>query len=171
MIGFRVPLIKCSACRHDISEQAESCPNCGHPLSIEERATLKKASQGIWRLVFIYGAFLAFLVLVVAFKAPGTSNGGSQSISIPATTPGGVPIEWREATAFGISVEKQSDVMPVLRTVDALVGLIRENDYRCDSISDYDAWVWSKGFTLECDHFNYKYEISDHGRGWELKAD
>lgn len=29
-------LIKCPACNHDVSTEAKFCPNCGHPIKVEE---------------------------------------------------------------------------------------------------------------------------------------
>lgn len=32
-------LINCSACRKQVSDKAESCPNCGHPINQQETTT------------------------------------------------------------------------------------------------------------------------------------
>ena len=49
-----MPLIKCPACQHDISDQAQSCPNCGHPLAKSTtKAPKKHGCLGIVVLVVL----------------------------------------------------------------------------------------------------------------------
>jgi hypothetical protein len=50
--------------------------------------------------------------------------------------------------------------------LNAMVNLVRLNDFRCDTISSAKAWLMSKGFTLKCNRFSYSYEIADKGGHW-----
>lgn len=50
--------------------------------------------------------------------------------------------------------------------LNAMVNLVRLNDFRCDTISSAKAWLMSKGFTLKCNRFSYTYEIADKGGHW-----
>ena len=43
-------LIKCPECGHDVSDKAKACPNCGFPMSIEE----KKVSNNIEEMDSVY---------------------------------------------------------------------------------------------------------------------
>lgn len=55
--------------------------------------------------------------------------------------------------------------------IDPGVKLIRAYGWRCDSISAVRPFVFSRGFTLVCNNYNYTYDISDKGGNWvvELK--
>lgn len=59
----------------------------------------------------------------------------------------------------------------LIELVDPLVSVISVYGYRCGSISSIRSWVLSRGFTVQCNRFAYKYEISDKGGTWvaELK--
>jgi uncharacterized transporter YbjL len=71
-------LIKCSACGHEISDQALSCPNCGHPLKSrpENTSILKQI------LVYFVSFFLAPFGLGYAFKYLKQSDKKSKTIGI-----------------------------------------------------------------------------------------
>jgi predicted amidophosphoribosyltransferase len=43
-----MPLIKCPACEKDISAQASSCPNCGHPLAKSDANKPQSKSRLGW---------------------------------------------------------------------------------------------------------------------------
>jgi len=53
-------LIKCSECGKDVSDKASSCPNCGNPIGVGNKATVvqidsapsKRRKYRIWLLVF-----------------------------------------------------------------------------------------------------------------------
>jgi hypothetical protein len=59
-------LITCPACKKDVSEEAEKCPHCGHPLK-------KKEASGcltfIGVVVFIGGFFYwpCFIIAILIF--------------------------------------------------------------------------------------------------------
>jgi hypothetical protein len=48
------------------------------------------------------------------------------------------------------------------------VELIRAKGWRCDSVSAMIPFIMSRGFSLTCNQFNYKYEIEDRGGNWEV---
>jgi hypothetical protein len=56
------------------------------------------------------------------------------------------------------------------KAIDALVMLVEANSYKCDSISAVSTWVFSRGFTLYCNRFSYKYEIVDKGGQWTVSV-
>src|SRR5437868_10914846 len=62
-------LIKCAACDKEVSAQAVSCPNCGHPLS--KTASTKSSAAGIGCLVII--------VVIGALAAIGSGSSGTSS--------------------------------------------------------------------------------------------
>ena len=59
----------------------------------------------------------------------------------------------------------------MISLIDPAVGMIRARGWRCDSISAIRPFMFSRGFTVTCNHFNYKYDLSDKGGNWvvELK--
>jgi hypothetical protein len=50
-------------------------------------------------------------------------------------------------------------------TVNQLVVKVRENGYRCDSVTSATRWDPSagRGYTLNCNCFQYTYEVFDSG--------
>jgi hypothetical protein len=52
------------------------------------------------------------------------------------------------------------------RQADSLAEIVRQSNYRCDSISAATHWVFSEGFTLHCNDLRYEYDISDKGGHW-----
>ena len=71
-------LIKCSECGHEVSDEALSCPNCGHPLKFrsENTSILKQI------LVYFVSFFLAPFGLGYAFKYLKQSDKKSKIIGI-----------------------------------------------------------------------------------------
>lgn len=57
----------------------------------------------------------------------------------------------------------------LISLIDPGVGLIRANGYRCDSISAVRPFLFSRGFTIVCNNFNYEYDISDKGGNWVVE--
>lgn len=56
-------LAKCPDCGKDVSDQASSCPNCGHPVKavvIEQTAKKYKAMQLLGIFLIIIGIFSLF---------------------------------------------------------------------------------------------------------------
>jgi hypothetical protein len=47
-----------------------------------------------------------------------------------------------------------------------LVMIVREADYKCDSISALLPFVFSPGYKLHCNQQRYSYEIADKGGHW-----
>ena len=59
----------------------------------------------------------------------------------------------------------------MLNMADPAVNMIRAHGWRCDSISAMSMFLFSRGFSVSCNKFRYKYELSDKGGNWvvELK--
>ena len=77
--GFYMALIKCTECGKQISDKAESCPNCGYRIesTIEEKkeipSTIKQEAKEIDKKISICYAIVAVLV-VLLFVCVGYSN-------------------------------------------------------------------------------------------------
>ena len=54
-----MPLIKCSECGKDISDKAETCPNCGNPI---KPILIEKTSKG-WKAAKL----ISWVVLLIGF--------------------------------------------------------------------------------------------------------
>lgn len=54
--------------------------------------------------------------------------------------------------------------------VQALTTLVQLNGYRCDSVSALIKYVWGNGYTLNCNQFQYTYEIKDVGGRWSVEV-
>lgn len=50
--------------------------------------------------------------------------------------------------------------------IDPAVRLIRAKGWRCDSVSSLVPFVMSRGFTINCNQYSYKYELEDRGGNW-----
>lgn len=68
------------------------------------------------------------------------------------------------AQIFG-AVEGRMDI------VDTLVKFVKANGNRCDSVSSASDNMFSKGYTLICNKYNYTYQILDKGGKWYLQVD
>ncbi len=53
----------------------------------------------------------------------------------------------------------------------AAASLVKAFGYRCDSISAFQPFIMSRGFTLRCNNFSYKYLIEDKGGRWTVTVD
>ncbi len=55
--------------------------------------------------------------------------------------------------------------------VDTLVKFVKGYGYKCDSVSSASDNVFSKGYTLKCNNYNYTYKILDKGGKWSVTVD
>lgn len=76
-----------------------------------------------------------------------------------------VPIEDDEI----VSDTKDFPRSVMLSLVDPAVGMIRAMGWRCDSISAIRPFIFSRGFTVVCNRFNYEYEFEDRGGNWVVE--
>jgi hypothetical protein len=58
-----MPLIKCPACEKDISAQASSCPNCGHPLAKSDANKPQSKSRLGWLVLILVVVLLVGIAL------------------------------------------------------------------------------------------------------------
>lgn len=70
----------------------------------------------------------------------------------------------KDAQIFG-AVKGRMDI------VDTLVKFVQAHGNTCDSVSAASDNVFSKGFILKCNGYNYTYQILDKGGKWYLKVD
>lgn len=156
-------LIECRECKREVSDTAAACPHCGHPIkpaqpiAVETPKTPSKKGHGC----LITLGIIAALVIIGSLlpKQPEQPQAAG-----PATTPNGVPLEKQDATYI-----TDYPSAAVLGDIDKVVRVVRANGYRCDSVSSYQPYLTSRGFELECNHFAYKYDFEDKGRGYVLK--
>jgi len=70
-------------------------------------------------------------------------------------------------SASAATIEKDAHIFGAVKgrmdIVEALVESVKAYGHKCDSVSAASDNVFSKGFTLKCNHFNYAYEILDKG--------
>ena len=97
---------------------------------------------------------LSIAVVLITSVSATAANSGTQ----PEYT-----IE-KAAQIYG-AVEGRMDI------VDALVMIVKANGNRCDSVSAASDNVFSKGYTLKCNKYNYTYQILDKGGKWFLQVD
>jgi hypothetical protein len=70
-------LVKCPACKADISSEAQSCPKCGHPMP-------RKTSRGTMGCAIFFACCLGFLLLAVLVTCmPGSDTNGAKSARRP----------------------------------------------------------------------------------------
>ena len=71
-------LIPCPECRRRISETAESCPNCGYTLTLEEGTKIKKIrkkrSAGMIGFLVLLASFVAITILAVLYSPESTTT-------------------------------------------------------------------------------------------------
>lgn len=48
----------------------------------------------------------------------------------------------------------------------AAAYIVRAHGYRCDSISSFQPFVMSAGYTIRCNNYRYTYELEDKGGRW-----
>lgn len=73
-----MPLVRCPDCRHDVSDNAPACPQCGRPIAaitVEQTGKTYKALQAVGVILF----FLGLLIWI------GGSTGWGVSILIIGT--------------------------------------------------------------------------------------
>jgi hypothetical protein len=63
-----------------------------------------------------------------------------------------------------------NDLRGNAKLLNELVKFVRENDYRCDSISAVRPFLGSRGFSLVCNRFGDRFEIEDKGGHWIVNA-
>jgi len=68
-----MPLIKCPACGKDVSTQATSCPNCGHPVASGGDKPQKKSPLGVV-LATLLGLVVIAIILNPANQPRSTST-------------------------------------------------------------------------------------------------
>ena len=87
-------------------------------------------------------------------------------VSVPAANSGAKPnytIE-KDAQIFG-AVKGRMDI------VDTLVKFVKAHGNTCDSVSAASDNMFSNGYTLKCNKYNYTYQILDKGGKWYLQVD
>ena len=52
----------------------------------------------------------------------------------------------------------------------SLIGaqMAQASGWKCDTVSAFQPFMFSHGFTLPCNKYRYEYEIEDRGGNWEI---
>ena len=78
-------------------------------------------------------------------------------------------------SASAYTIEKGAQIYGAVEgrmdIVDSLVKFVKAHGYRCDSVSAASDNVFSKGFTLKCNNYNYTFKILDKGGKWSVTVD
>ena len=84
------------------------------------------------------------------------------------------------ATSIASSIEVEPDAVmsdfilefrDTQGLLEELANKIRNQGWRCDSISAASEMFWSTGFVIICNNFRYTYEIRDRGGRWVVTLD
>jgi hypothetical protein len=82
-------LIRCPTCTHEVSSQAKSCPNCGHPFDVSATHTSRVAGSGwvilVGGILLTVGSFLPWFTATVfagTFNRNGMQMGENLGFSI-----------------------------------------------------------------------------------------
>jgi hypothetical protein len=88
--------------------------------------------------------------------------------NLPDHTPNGVALE-KKQFYLRYTMGMTMDLDAWLRVTDTAVAMARADGLRCDSVTKLEPWMFSKGFTLQCNNFDYKYYLEDKGRGYQIR--
>jgi hypothetical protein len=97
-----MPLIKCPACWKEISAQAASCPNCGHPLAKSDANEPQRKS----RLGWLVATLVAVLLVGVALAS---GDHTTKPITKPNEQDESCRYDWKKCTDNGQLVNHYSD--------------------------------------------------------------
>lgn len=77
------------------------------------------------------------------------------------------------ALAQSVPVEEGAHISGGLSRglIDPTVALIEAHGWRCDSISAMTPFIMARGYSVDCNHFSYRYNIEDKGGNWEVSLD
>ena len=87
-------LTKCKECHHEISDQAQSCPNCGAP----QKPKSKGVGLGGWILILFVGWIVYQVATVDTGRTTSSSSSTASSSPAPVAQPTGPLLEvqsWR----------------------------------------------------------------------------
>jgi len=89
-----MPLITCPDCNKQVSDQAEACPHCGHPIAHHVRATAKPSLTTLgWLSVLVLAGIAIFATS--RSNTPKASSANDSSASSEATPQPTSYIPWR----------------------------------------------------------------------------
>lgn len=57
-----------------------------------------------------------------------------------------------------------------LKVINDAVQLVRSDGYRCDTVSGFRPLIFSTGFELICNRFEFTYDLRDKGRGVQVST-
>jgi hypothetical protein len=119
------------------------------------------------KIILIGSSLLIFGMLVCAKPETTSQNISNAQIetAFPAYTPNGVPLEPDAEFAVKIGLYKLDNYLAV---IDGAVHIVRHAGYKCDSVTSWRHWSFSRGSTLKCNQYDYTYNLVDHGRGFEV---
>lgn len=153
-------LIECSECKRQMSDQADSCPHCGHPhkssaQKIPPSAQPKRhAGRRGWLIAL---GMLVLLVVIGALLPVGRSSGNAPRNYGPSY------IKWLR----GLVPNSVTDgITP--QQYDAAGAIIRLNGYDCPTVDLMERYVFSDGFTAYCKGGRYEFDLTNNGGKWSV---
>lgn len=90
-------------------------------------------------------------------------------ITAPSAAPG--PSAMTSNVQIEPSAAIDADLRANSKFLNELVKFVRENEYRCDTISAVRPAVKSRGFRLVCNRFANRYDIEDKGGHWIVNTE
>jgi hypothetical protein len=113
-------------------------------------------------------------LLVAGILASAKSESTTQDISnaqvetnFPTHTPKGVELEPDAEFAVKIGLYKLDNYLAV---IDGAVYIVKHAGYKCDSVTNWRHWTFSRGSTLKCNQYDYTYDLVDNGQGYKVVA-
>lgn len=106
------------------------------------------------------------IIVASSLLCPNIAVSQATESEVLVATPDGVPVE--ENGKFITSGGEVDHSPGALKNIDIMVRVVRANGYRCDSVTAYSPYVFSRGFELKCNHFDYTYDFEDKGKGYEF---
>ena len=153
-------LIECPECGRQVSDQAESCPHCGHPhksftQKIPPSAQPKRhvgrrgclIALGILALLGVIGSFL-----------PGGRHSGNASQNYGPS--------YIERLRGQVPNELTGGITP--QQYEAAGAIIRLNGYDCPTVDLMERYVFSEGFTAYCKGGRYEFDLTNNGGKWSV---
>ena len=158
-------LISCGECGRDVSDKAHSCPNCGNPISVQQKTDPSQSAQASHKqpqeLKGSSGKWLAVVVAIVGLLI--LFNWGSKKNEPLPPMP--VEVKYRSALLGpGLVIEVRNMTSRHLSLIGDFRNLTtnQERSFRMDlspngekSLGHLEGWVFSSGDIVNLTHHDY----------------
>ncbi len=148
-------LIECPVCERQISDQAESCPHCGHPhkSSAQKIPPLAEPKRHAGRPGCLIALGILVLSVVIGLLRPDNSpkNYGPSYI------------DWLRRQ---VSKDLTDGITP--QQYEAAGAIIRLNGYDCPMVDLMERYAFGGGFTAYCKGGRYEFDLTNNGGKWSV---